>query len=255
MATSSFTPGVSLTSHLVSLRSTLAPYEAATKHPFLTAAGNGSLGDSLLALWLSQDRIYAAHAYPRFIGLLISKIPFSSSHTLDSAEEKLNQRILKLLVFALDNIVREVAFFKESSQEWDLDIGCWKERKATRDYTAEMARVASSGSLEDGLVFLWAMERVYLDAWKYVASLLKSEETAVATKVAASSFASNWSSPEFEAFVKDLADLVDSLDIVPGSSVWNRAEGIWARIIELEENFWPVKGEEIIMNTGIRSPV
>lgn len=54
----------------------------------------------------------------------------------------------------------EVAFFKESSQQWGLDMECWKERKATKDYTAEMARVASLGSLEDGLVFLWVMEKV-----------------------------------------------------------------------------------------------
>jgi formylaminopyrimidine deformylase / aminopyrimidine aminohydrolase len=149
-----------LTEHLVSLRSIPRPYSAATEHPFLSAAGNGTLSDSLLALWLSQDRIYAAHAYPRFIGLLISKIPFCSSDALDSREEKQNQTILKSLAFSLDNVVREAEFFKETSQKWTLDMECWKERKGTRDYTAEMARVSSYGCLEDGLIFLWAMERV-----------------------------------------------------------------------------------------------
>jgi hypothetical protein len=42
----------------------------------------------------------------------------------------------------------------------------WIERKGTRDYTAEMFRVASSGLFE-GLVFLWAMERV----WSLLAEL------------------------------------------------------------------------------------
>lgn len=55
--------------------------------------------------------------------------------------------------------------------------------------------------------------------------------------------------------MKDLADLVDNLGIVPGSPVWKRAESIWARVIELEERFWPVDGEEISMNAGIGSPV
>lgn len=150
----------SLTEYLTSLHLNSTLYSAATKHPFLTAAGNGTLPDALLALWLSQDRIYAAHAYPQFIGLLISKIPFSSSHTLDSVEERMNQQILKLLVFSLENIVKEASFFRDVSKKWGLDIECWKERKATRDYTAEMARIANSGSLEDGLVFLWAMEQV-----------------------------------------------------------------------------------------------
>lgn len=154
-----FLTAMSLTNHLVSL-SISASYLSATQHPFLTAAGNSSLPNSRLALWLSQDRIYAAHAYPRFIGLLISHIPFSSSDALTSAREKRNQKILKVLVFALENIVKEAAFFKETSDKWNLDLECWVERKATRDYTAEMARVSSCHSLEDGLIFLWAMERV-----------------------------------------------------------------------------------------------
>lgn len=74
--------------------------------------------------------------------------------------EKRNQKILRVLVSALDNIVREAEFFKKTSQDWGLDIERWEERKATRDYTAEMARVSGSRSLEEGLIFLWAMERV-----------------------------------------------------------------------------------------------
>lgn len=249
----------SLTVHLTSLHLNSTPYSAATEHPFLTAAGKGILPDALLALWLSQDRIYAAHAYPQFIGLLISKIPFSSSHTLDSTEERRNQKILKLLVFSLDNIVKEASFFKDVSKKWGLNIECWKERKATRDYTAEMARIANSGSLEDGLVFLWAMERVrdisfvygleltqskvYLDAWKYVASLQRKSSSS-ASASAVSSLTSNWTSPEFHKFVEDLAGAVSGFDIPPDSVRWKKAREIWMRIIELEEAFWPNAGEE-----------
>jgi thiaminase len=64
---------------------------------------------------------------------------------------------------------------------------------------------------------------------------------------AVSSFTENWTSPEFEQFVNDLADLVNGLGILPGSDSWKRAEGIWARIVELEEMFWPEEGEEINM--------
>lgn len=149
----------SLTAHLVSL-STTPTYSAAIEHPFLISAGNSSLKDSLLALWLSQDRTYAAHAYPRFIGSLIANIPFDASHSLSSSEEALNQRILKVLVYSLDNIVREIEFFKQTAEQWGLDMETWKERKGTRDYTAEMARIAGNRRIEDGLIFLWAMEKV-----------------------------------------------------------------------------------------------
>ena len=58
-------------------------------------------------------------------------------------------------------------------------------------------------------------------------------------------FSDNWSSPEFAAFVKDLADLVDDLGITPNSKAWGRAEQIWLRVVELEVGFWPEAGEEI----------
>jgi formylaminopyrimidine deformylase / aminopyrimidine aminohydrolase len=140
-------------------------YSSATQHPFLVAAGDGHLSPELLSLWLSQDRIYAAHAYPRFIGRLIAAIPFGIQST-DGSAAALNDRILKILVSALNNIVREVGFFDTiaGEQGWNLDR--WKERKGTRDYTAEMSRVSSGGgeaSLVEGLVFLWAMERVRKD--------------------------------------------------------------------------------------------
>ena len=145
----------SLTHHLKAL-STQRPYSAAVQHDFLTAAGSLTLSPNRLALWLSQDRIYAAHAYPRFIGLLISKISFDAP----AAEEELNRETLALLTACLEGIIRKVAFFEGTAKAFGLDIEGWVERKATRDYTAEMARVASVGSLEEGLVFLWAMEQV-----------------------------------------------------------------------------------------------
>lgn len=148
-----------LTSHLASL-STTTPYSAATEHEFLTTAGSGLLSDKRLSFYISQDRIYAAHGYPRFIGLILALIPFSSLHSLRSPQERLNRRILELLTYSLQNVVRETGFFVETAESQGLELDGWKERKATRDYTAEMIRIAATGTIQDGLVFLWAMERV-----------------------------------------------------------------------------------------------
>ena len=137
------------------------PPTHATEHPFLLAAAAGTLHAQDLALWLYQDRIYAAQAYPRFIGSLIAKIPFEHFHDADSPEYSLEQKILELLANALMNIVDEVKFFDETARKYGLELRCWKERKATRDYTAEMIHMGSpSVPLGEGLVFLWAMERV-----------------------------------------------------------------------------------------------
>jgi hypothetical protein len=78
-----------LTEHLCQL-TTDTPYSAAVEADFLIAAGKGELPDKLLADWLAQDRIYAAHAYPRFIGALITKFPFSSLNAVGSSTERNN---------------------------------------------------------------------------------------------------------------------------------------------------------------------
>ena len=148
-----------LTTHLLSL-STLRPYSAATEHPFLTAAGQGTLPPSLLSLWLAQDRLYAAHGYPAFIGRTLAAIPFSSLDAPDSQRERANRDIVRVLSGALANVVREVGFFGEVAAEYGLSVQGWRERKGTRDYTAEMARIGAEGRIEDAMVFLWAMEQV-----------------------------------------------------------------------------------------------
>ncbi len=106
------------------------------------------------------DRIYAAHAYPLFIGALIASIPFSAADGVDSPRERRNAEILRVLVNCLENIVKEVGFFGDVARKWGMNLDEWSQRKATKDYTAEMSRISTMGSLEEGLVFLWAMEKV-----------------------------------------------------------------------------------------------
>ncbi|RDB26129.1 hypothetical protein Hypma_006191 [Hypsizygus marmoreus] len=201
---------LSITQHLGS-RTSAPVYSSATRtHPFLISAANGTLTSSSLSFWLAQDRIYAAHAYPRFIGSLIAHIPLGQN-ILPSA---VSQRILDILVYALQNVLREVAFFDEIAKKWGLDLDRWQERKGTRDYTAEMARVSGTGSIEEGLLFLWAMEKVswlrstyiakvgtvlivarcqvYLDAWSNIHEILLSDTSAGrASDVALLSLADN----------------------------------------------------------------
>lgn len=218
----------SLTSHLDNL-STICPYTAATEHNFLAAAGSGTLSKDLLSVFLSQDRIYAAHAYPKFIGNILASVPFSSLDAPDSDREKFNQRVVAVLGGALQNVIREANFFNDVAKKHGLQLTSWRERKATRDYTAEMGRVGANGRLEDGLIFLWAMERVsmtrcdsvyalrddhfycfmqvYLDAWTFASSLKGSHAGPASGAVA--ELVDNWTNKEFVLFVDELAELVN----------------------------------------------
>ncbi|KAG1862066.1 heme oxygenase-like protein [Suillus subalutaceus] len=224
---------------------------AATQHEFLTAAGTLSLSPARLALWLCQDRIYTAHAYPRFIGLLISKIPFDGP----AVEEELNRETLALLTAGLEGMIRGVAFLEGVAKEWGLDINGRIERKATRDYTAEMARVASVGSLEEGLVFLWAMAQVFLDAWKHVKSLFPPQsDSEDNTANAIRQLTNNWTTPEFEESVQKIEALANRHFARHhhghSHSAVRAMESICARVVELEKIFWPEDREETRLSSG-----
>ncbi|KAH7887027.1 heme oxygenase-like protein [Phlebopus sp. FC_14] len=256
-----------LSAHLSAVYPTA--YVAATTHVFLKNAANLSLSSDSLAYWLFQDRIYAAHAYPRFIAQLIAKIPLDSFPSYYASD--LGRRTLAILVECLNNVVREVNFFEETAKKYGLNIGgvegqkdeVWMVRKATRDYIAEMARVGALRTLEDGLVFLWAMEKVYLDAWTTVHAAGSSKpESSDPTVRAIRELSLNWSSANehFKKFVKDIQDVLDeyyepvmcAATGAGGGQAWGkdvlaRAESIWARVVELEDDFWPEKGEETLM--------
>ncbi|KAF8893173.1 hypothetical protein CPB84DRAFT_1783349 [Gymnopilus junonius] len=201
-----------------SLSQTTPSYAAATRHSFLTQAGNGTLPLPRLALWLSQDRIYAAHAYPK-------------NRSVSGAKERQNQAILQLLVKCLDNIVQEVAFFRDAAEKAGLNMEGWIERKATRTTRRKWP----------GLHLWLPWRMVYFDAWCYVKHLQQVSHKPLSEDSCVPALS------EFEAFVNTLTELVDSLGISPGTDAWLRAEDIWLRVVELEVGFWPDEGEEVQM--------
>jgi thiaminase len=110
-----------LTTYL--LGSTPNSLARATNHPFLAAAGQGTLPKPTLSQWLSQDRLYA-QSYIRFIGLLLAKIRLpgqapSSSTPMHKTPE---QKAITVLIDALVNIRAELAFFEQTAHDYSLDL-------------------------------------------------------------------------------------------------------------------------------------
>ncbi|KAJ7792960.1 heme oxygenase-like protein [Mycena olivaceomarginata] len=202
-------------------------YADAVAHPFLRSAGDGTIDKSLFCLWLAQDRIYAAYAYPKFIGGLVVRIPFSRSVPPESGDAG----------GCLGNIVKEVEFFMTTARTHGLDLGVWEEREGTREYVAEMARMADGENLGEGRL------PVYLDAWTFVRAEARKRDDSHSEKSPTDAlvwqFVENWTSPGFVEFVDELAALANATDVTV-----ERATEIWDRVLELEKGFWPVAGED-----------
>lgn len=109
-----------LTAYL--LASTPDALTRATTHPFLAAAGRGTVPKPLLSQWLSQDRLYA-QSYIRFIGLLLSKIRLPTQNpTAAIPRATSEQNAVNVLIDALVNIRTELAFFEKTAEDHGLDL-------------------------------------------------------------------------------------------------------------------------------------
>ncbi|KAH8829435.1 heme oxygenase-like protein [Flagelloscypha sp. PMI_526] len=170
---------------------------ATETHEFVVTASENKLPDAVLALWLAQDKVYASLGYPKFVGALLAALP--EAPFLPGADRIAKENATKaknMLIFSLENIVKEV-------------------------------------HLKKGLVFLWAMEKVYLDTWTKIHESLVQKG---APDSALLRFAYNWSTPEFVKFVDEIADHVNTF--IPLSNVGGYIY-IWERVLEIEVEFWP----------------
>ncbi|GJN90641.1 hypothetical protein Rhopal_003653-T1 [Rhodotorula paludigena] len=227
----------------------------ATQHPFLAAAGKHELSSAKLSEWLTQDRMYALHGYPKFIASLISALPLSSP-----AHQTASQSTLSLLSYALSNIYREVGFFDSLSPRFGLNLATRPAtaaggadrlegalmRTETRAYVnlliatgAEAGR--NGGGMEEGLVLLWAMEKLYNQAWIFAASHKPTEPRATdeRTSAALAELIDNWTNEEFAEFVKRCEEAVEGLQLREGTEEWTRAEEMFKYTLYLEQRFWP----------------
>lgn len=132
-----------------------------------------------------------------------------------------------------------------------------------RATAASSAREKGSGdndkmALLRGLVVLWTMEKVYLDAWLYAAAQggrrdAAEDEDGGALRTA---FIPNWTSDEFKAFVEEIRGCLDELAGVVVVVVQQQREPEerarlddavkevagrgFRQVLLLEEGFWPV---------------
>ncbi|KAI1482778.1 heme oxygenase-like protein [Daldinia eschscholtzii] len=258
----------SITEHLLSSPEIADLYQRATQTQFLSLAGQGQLSPDVLCQWLSQDRLYA-QAYIRFAGGLISRVQLPTKVDGQEITKTLQWRILSLLQTAMSGVIRELKFFEEAAKKYGLDLEAlgpvaeggnlsnksagFAPNKVTKDYIDLFDSFSAqphgnlSKTLLDGLVVLWTTEKVYLDAWTYAKQ--QAPENAD-TKgdldggALRKEFIPNWTSEEFQAFVKECQECLDayaaSQDEDTDEVIAAGSMTIFKKVLVLEESFWPM---------------
>ena len=233
----------SLTSHLLHLDE--HALKEATNHPFLEAAAQGTLPVDRLKHWLGQDRLYQ-FAYVNFIGVMLSMIAIPNG---PDREGTLEWRAADLLIDCLTTIRQEMKLFEDtaSAENWLEDICSVQPSVQTRAYQ-DLFHGATAGGrpLVVGLTVLWATEECYLRSWRYSWSRMDRGMKAREKDVMQRTFIPNWSSPEFEAFVRKIGGLVNKFGgyCEERGWEWRECEVAFRQVLWVEREFWPkVEGE------------
>jgi thiaminase/transcriptional activator TenA len=158
-------------------------WERATQHPFLAAVRDGTLPTAVFDTWLAQDH--------RFVGDLL----WFQARLLARAP-RAAQPVLATGAAAL---VDELAWFEWLAEERGLDLGA-PAQPATLAYRRLLERLDGAGSA-DAMTALWALEKAYLDAWRFAAPGAQEYREVVG----------HWTAPAFAGYVDGLAAACSSL--------------------------------------------
>jgi thiaminase len=184
------------------LRNHPGAWERATRHPFLLGVRDGDLPPGAFDTWLVQDRHYVADLL-RFQARLLARAPRPA------------QAVLAAGAVAL---VEELDWFEDVAARRGLDLEAPR-LPATTGY-AELLERLDAADVPAALTALWAVERVYLDAWT------------VASPGAPgfAEFVAHWTTPGFAAYVDGLAEAADALG--------GRHDDVVLAVLEAEVAFW-----------------
>ena len=180
----------------------------ATAHPFLLGVRDGTLPPGAFDTWLAQDAHFVADLL-RFQARLLARAPRPA------------QAVLAAGAVAL---VEELAWFEGLAAGRGLDLGVPR-LPATEAYAGLLERL-DGADVPAALTALWAVERVYLDAWTVAAPGADGYAEYVA----------HWTTPGFAAYVSALADAADALG--------GRHDDVVLAVLDAEVAFWTTASDD-----------
>jgi len=171
----------------------------ATRHEFLVGVRDRTLAGAAFQRWLAQDRLFVGDLL-WFQARLLARAPRRA------------QRVLAVGVLAL---VDELGWFEQRAAQLESELDA--ERLPATDAYRTLLERLDAEPFEKAIAALWALERIYLEAWSFAAP----------TGPAYDAFVEHWTTPAFHAYVAELEVLVDPA----------HADLVHA-VLEAEAQFW-----------------
>jgi len=228
-----------------------------THHSFLARAANGTLPKPLVAQWLANDLQYLK-VYKGLSEQTLAIIRRTQPSTTIPDPEDLQTRLNAWLDAAIQNGTREEAFFQEVADIYkiDLNITSATKNEGLRRYENLFDTFSASSRGEflpwlEGAVMLWAMEKVYYEAWSWARrqdaqSSPRTYEKDMDGGAMRREFIPNWSNRDFMMFVEQLERILNeavSTAVRGDDELWRqvktRTDTVWQAVLDAEEAFWP----------------
>lgn len=263
-----------LTTHLLSI--SIPQFKRTTTAPFLSRAAQGQLPKSLIAEWLANDRLYI-QGYISLAENLVRIVEQTSKATRATATtvdvESIENRLLRWLDAAIENVKREFEWFDEMTKSYNLTAptpSSSQKSLGVQRFEALFSQLSSQRPNEflpwlEGAVCLFSTEKVYYEAWSWArkqdrrrsadGGCSRSRSPNPATMdyskdldggAMRKEFIPNWSNKNFMMFVETLERIINegvgeavSKDDKRWQEVKARADAVWQATLDAEEAFWP----------------
>ncbi len=177
-------------------------------HPFVARTSDGSLPRETFDRWLTEDYFFV-RSFQVYLAELSAIAP--------------NDQARAVLADGIAALVPELALFEKAAAERGLDL-TGEPSLLNVGYSSYLLSTVREG-WPVAITVLYAVEKAYYDAWASV-----RDTTGPDTQYAG--FIANWSSPEFAAYVEQLAALVDREDLTRAMQL-----GV-DRVARFEIAFW-----------------
>ncbi|EAT83462.2 hypothetical protein SNOG_09270 [Parastagonospora nodorum SN15] len=233
-------------------------------HPgTLVANGNINLTDVPWALtthllsWLANDLQYLK-IYKGLSEQTLAIVRRTQPSTTIYDPEDLQTRLVAWLDAAIQNGTREEAFFQEVAEIYKIDLNITQATKneGLHRYESLLNTFTATSRSEflpwlEGAVMLWAMEKVYYEAWSWARrqdaqSSPRTYENDEDGGAMRREFIPNWSNRDFMMFVEQLERILNeavSSAVKGDDQLWRqvktRTDAVWQAVLDAEEAFWP----------------
>ncbi|MDR7417013.1 MAG: TenA family transcriptional regulator [Armatimonadota bacterium] len=190
-------------------------WQRATRHPFLAVVRDGTLPPQAFATWLVQDYHFVRGLLP-FQARLLALAP---------------RRDQKVLARGTLSLVEELGWFEDQAARRHLDLQA-PVHPVCRNYV-NFLWALSFGPYAAQLVALWALERIYFEAWSHAKPGVEPYRE----------FVERWTHPGFEEYVGELEAAADRALAEATEKEREAARGALGETVEHEIRFWELSWE------------